>query len=279
MQPRPFAVALVRPSSAARRQLGCSAAPSAAEATTVVQQAPLSRAGRRRAASRPHRAEIYKRDAPGVVFIRAQVVERTQSPFDLPRSSAARPPARASSSTATARSSRTPTSSTGATKVTVQFADKHVVDAKILGRDASTDLALLKVEPSGARADPLALGSLARRPGRRPDDRDRQPVRPRAHADDRRRLGLAAPIKAPNGFEIDNVIQTDARDQPRQLGRPAARRDRPRDRHQLADRDRRQRRRQRRHRLRDPDRHRQADAPAAQEERPGRPRLPRRRAR
>ena len=31
-------------------------------------------------------------------------------------------------------------------------------------------------------------------------------------------------IEAPNGFPIDNVIQTDAGDQPRQLGRAAARR-------------------------------------------------------
>lgn len=28
--------------------------------------------------------DIYKKDAPGVVFIRADVVERTQSPFGLP---------------------------------------------------------------------------------------------------------------------------------------------------------------------------------------------------
>ena len=50
---------------------------------------------------------------------------------------------------------------------------------------------------------------------------------------------LQRQITAPNGFTIDNVIQTDAADQPRQLRRPAARRHRPRDRHQLADRDRR----------------------------------------
>ena len=68
-------------------------------------------------------------------------------------------------------------------------------------------------------------------------------------------------------------------DQPRQLRRPADRRDRPRDRRST-------RRsppaaasqRQRRHRLRGPDRHRQArSSPAAQGRRPRRARLPRRR--
>ena len=47
----------------------------------------------------------------------------------------------------------------GATKVTVQFADKKSVDAKVLGKDDSTDLALLKVDPDGLELAPLTLGS------------------------------------------------------------------------------------------------------------------------
>ena len=82
--------------------------------TTVIQQAPLR--GENSSSSgdgglTPR--DIYKRAAPGVVFIRAQVVEQTHrhSTSASPGSSAARRPARASSSTATARFSRTRTSS------------------------------------------------------------------------------------------------------------------------------------------------------------------------
>src|SRR5690606_13787333 len=46
---------------------------------TIVQQAPLS--GADEGGLTP--AEIYRRDAPGVVFITAEVVEQQTSPFDL----------------------------------------------------------------------------------------------------------------------------------------------------------------------------------------------------
>ena len=59
------------------------------------------------------------------------------------------------------------------------------------------------------------------RPGRRPDDRHRQPVRPRPHADHRRRLARSsAQIQAPNGFTIRDVIQTDAAINPGNSGGP-----------------------------------------------------------
>src|SRR3954469_15295264 len=72
--------------------LGCAAAVGLVAAlhlggghtTTVVQQAPLrgeDAAGAGDAGLTPR--DIYKRAAPGVVFIRAQVVEQSQSPFDF----------------------------------------------------------------------------------------------------------------------------------------------------------------------------------------------------
>src|ERR671932_216785 len=78
--------------------LGCAAAVGIVQAlhlggghtTTVVQQAPL----RGQAASSSDEGgltprDIYKRAAPGVVFIRAQVVEQTPSPFESSRRAAA----------------------------------------------------------------------------------------------------------------------------------------------------------------------------------------------
>ncbi len=140
---------------------------------------------------------------------------------------------------ATARSSPTRTSSTARRRSACTFADKQRVDAKVVGKDRSTDLALLKVDPKRPEphaADPrLGQG----RPGRRPGRRDRQPVRPGPHADHGRRLGGQRADQRPQRLPIDDVHPDRRRDQPRQLRRPAHRRHRQGDRDQLADRDRR----------------------------------------
>src|SRR4051794_25463385 len=53
--------------------------------TTVVQQAPLvgAPASDSKSTSALTPREIYKRDAPGVVFVRSEIVQRSESPFDL----------------------------------------------------------------------------------------------------------------------------------------------------------------------------------------------------
>ena len=52
--------------------------------TTLVQQAPLGATSNANDGDTGLTAgDIYKRDAPGVVFVRSQVVQRTQSPFDF----------------------------------------------------------------------------------------------------------------------------------------------------------------------------------------------------
>ena len=126
------------------------------------------------------------------------------------------------------------------------------------------DLAVLKVDPSAApQLRPLALadsdtvkvGDSAIAIGyplgldRTVDRRHRQRPRPRDQGAERLQHRQGHPDRRA--------------DQPRQLGRPAARRQGPRDRRQLADRDRRRRRGQRRHRLRDPVEHRARDRAAA----------------
>src|SRR3954447_15643445 len=129
--------------------------------TTVVQQAPLrgqdSSAGGEALTPR----DIYKRAAPGVVFIRAQVVQQTQSPFDFGFPQQQRGEATGSGFVID-RNGTILTNAhvvAGATKVQVQFADKRIVDARILGRDESSDLAVLKVSPRSGELPPLPLGS------------------------------------------------------------------------------------------------------------------------
>src|SRR4051812_13014701 len=129
---------------------------------TVVQQAPLrgqdaTDSGEGGLTPR----EIYKRDAPGVVFVRAQVVQRTQSPFDFGFPQEQRGEATGSGFVIDGDGTILTNAHVveNATKVSVQFADKQVLDAKILGRDASTALAVLKVETKDHKVTPLQLGS------------------------------------------------------------------------------------------------------------------------
>jgi S1-C subfamily serine protease len=190
--------------------------------TTIVQQAPLIGqrvSDRHNAALTP--AEIYKRDAPGVAFIRAQIVQRVQSPFDL------FPTEQQGLSTGSGfvidRKGDILTNAhviQGAVKVTVQLADKKLVEAKVLGKDTSTDLALLKVNPDGLNLRPLQLGSSK-------DVRVGDPTIAIGNPFGLDRTlttgvvsALQRQIRAPNGFTISNVIQTDAAINPGNSGGP-----------------------------------------------------------
>jgi S1-C subfamily serine protease len=190
--------------------------------TTVIQQSPLAAT---RDASTSTSAltarEIYKRDAPGVVNIRAQIVQQVQSPFDL-----------------TPQQNRGEASGSGlvlddkgyiltnahvidgASRVTVQLEDKKVTDAKVVGKDPSTDLAVLKIDPSGLNLKPLALG----------DSKNVQVGDPTIAIGNPFGLdrtlttgvvsALQRRIAAPNGFQIEHVIQTDAAINPGNSGGP-----------------------------------------------------------
>ena len=104
----------------------------------------------------------------------------------------------------------------------VRFADKGaLVDAEVLGSDRSSDLAVLRVDPGSAgRLDPLPLA-----------DSDKVAVGDAVvaigHPFGLERTttagivsGLEREIQAPNGFEIDKVIQTDAAINPGNSGGP-----------------------------------------------------------
>jgi S1-C subfamily serine protease len=191
--------------------------------TTVVQQAPLrgdDTSSGNHAGLTPR--DIYKRVGPGVVFVRAQVVEDSQSPFDFGFPQQQRGEATGSGFVVN-RDGTILTNAhvvAGATKVTVQFADKRVVDAKILGRDESTDLAVLKVNAKSSELTPLVLGSSRNVQVGDPTIAIGNPFGLERTLTTGVVSATKRTIQAPNGFQIDGVIQTDAAINPGNSGGP-----------------------------------------------------------
>lgn len=189
--------------------------------TTVVQQAPVASPdqGVTQAAARGLTAhDIYERHAPGVVHVRAEVSQGDTSPFGLGQGGEA-------SGTGFVIDGEGHILTNfhvveGSTKVEVGFDDNRVVQATVLGTDATNDLALLRVDPDGLKLTPLQLGdSSSAQVGDpvlaigNPFGLDRTLTTGVVSA-------LQRQITAPNGFTIQHVIQTDASINPGNSGGP-----------------------------------------------------------
>ena len=196
---------------------------SAKTTTTFVQQAPFGATSNANDANTGLTAgDIYKRDAPGVVFVRSQIVQRTQSPFDfgLPQEQQGEA---TGSGFVIDRAGTILTNAhvvNGATKVTVQFQNKQSVDAKVLGKDESTDLALLKVDAPGLKLSPLPLGSSKGVQVGDPAIAIGNPFGLERTLTTGVISAVQRTIQAPNNFQIDDVLQTDAPINPGNSGGP-----------------------------------------------------------
>jgi S1-C subfamily serine protease len=180
--------------------------------------APLSTAGGTKSTSV---ADIYRRTAPGVVFVTARVVTETDSPFGFPLEQEG---LATGSGFVLDKDGYIVTNAhvvEGAKVASVRFDEGgDLVDARVVGRDLSTDIALLKVNPADTKLDPLPLGNSGRvRVGDpaiaigNPFGYDRTVTTGIISA-------LQRQIKAPNGFTIGHVIQTDAPINPGNSGGP-----------------------------------------------------------
>src|SRR5436190_13713738 len=192
--------------------------------TTVVRQAPLATADASQKASAALTArDIYKRDAPGVAFITADIVQRAQaSPFDLGIPQEQQGTA-TGSGFVIGKDGTIATNAhvvDGATKVTVRFGDGATHAAKILGVDKSIDLALLKIDPKGVDLHPLVLGSSRGLQVGDPTVAIGNPFGLDRTLTTGVVSALQREIRAPNGFTIDHVIQTDAAINPGNSGGP-----------------------------------------------------------
>jgi S1-C subfamily serine protease len=192
------------------------------DSTTVVQQAPLASSGRANAgdgALTPR--DIYRRYAPGVVFVRAEVVRQSTSPFDLaPQEQRGEATGSGFVIDKTGEILTNAHVVEDASAIEVQFADKSSAKARVVGRDVSTDLALLKVDPEGLKLDPLPLGSSRNVQVGDPTIAIGNPFGLDRTLTTGVVSALQRRIQAPNGFEINDVIQTDAAINPGNSGGP-----------------------------------------------------------
>ena len=107
-----------------------------------------------------------------------------------------------------------------ARSVRVRFEAGAPVTARVVGADASSDLALLKIDPAAHKLKPLALGSSKGLKVGRPAIAIGSPYRLAGTLTTGVISALGRSITAPNNFPIDNAIQTDAAINPGNSGGP-----------------------------------------------------------
>ncbi len=185
---------------------------------------PSSKAGTFKALT-PTAHEIYERTAPSVAYVTSTIVRQSESPFGFGES---QQQGIATGSGFVINSNGTILTNwhvvENAVKVTVSFEHGKTVEARVVGKNPSQDLAVLRIPTEGLTLHALTLGNSCAVAGRRTGARDRQPLRAQPHADHRRDLRAAAPDHGPQRLH-DRQRPADRRpDQPRQLRRPAAQR-------------------------------------------------------
>jgi S1-C subfamily serine protease len=165
--------------------------------------------------------EIYERTAPSVAYVTSTIVRQSESPFGFGESQ----------QQGTATGSGFVINSNGTiltnwhvveneVKVTVSFEHSKTVEAHVVGKNPSQDLAVLQIPTEGLSLHPLPLGnSSAAQVG--------DPVLAIGNPFGLSRTlttgvisALQRQITAPNGFTIDNVLQTDAPINPGNSGGP-----------------------------------------------------------
>ncbi len=163
---------------------------------------------------------IYKEEGPGVVFVQARGTS-SDSPFGLPDQQGG---------TATGSGFVVDKDGTvitnahvveGSNDVSVRFEEEgEFVDAKVVGRDPSTDIAVLEVDPDKAKLQPIPLGDSSKVDVGDPVVAIGNPFGFTRTVTTGIVSALQRQIEAPNGFPIRDVIQTDASINPGNSGGP-----------------------------------------------------------
>jgi S1-C subfamily serine protease len=185
--------------------------------TTVIRQASAGGSPNGDSTTLTARA-IYERDAPGVVFVRA----RTSGHGAQASAARSSPEATGTGFVIDAEGHiLTNHHLVGDVRtVRVGFSDDHTVTARVLGSDAANDLALLKVDPATVALHPLTLGSSGQARVGDPVIAIGNPFGLARTLTTGVVSALQRQLTAPNGFTIQNVIQTDAPINPGSSGGP-----------------------------------------------------------
>jgi S1-C subfamily serine protease len=161
--------------------------------------------------------DIYKKVAPGVAYIQASVIQPSLDPLQQQRGEATGSGFVLNKEGYIATNAHVVESGRD---VHVRFGEGQNVTAKIVGSDPSTDLAVIKVDPSKVKLTPVPLGDSN-------DVKVGDPVVAIGNPlgfEDTLTTGvvsaLGRDIKAPNEFTIDHAIQTDAAINPGNSGGP-----------------------------------------------------------
>ena len=168
----------------------------------------------------PH--QIYERTAPGVAYITSTIVRQSESPFGFGES-------QTQQGTATGSGFVINKDGTiltnyhvveNAVKVTVSFEHGKAVEAKVIGKDPSNDLAVLRIPTEGVTLHPLTLGDSSKAQVGDPVLAIGNPFGLERTLTTGVVSALQRQITSPNGFTINNVIQTDAPINPGNSGGP-----------------------------------------------------------
>jgi putative serine protease PepD len=168
----------------------------------------------------PH--EIYVRDAPGVAYVTSTIVQKTESPFLFGQETQRQGSATGSGIVIDGKGTILTNYHVveNAIKVTVSFEKGKAVEAQVVGKDPSNDLAVLRISTDGLTLHPLALGNSSAAQVGDPVYAIGNPFNLERTLTTGVVSALQREITAPNGFAINNVLQTDAPINPGNSGGP-----------------------------------------------------------
>jgi putative serine protease PepD len=176
--------------------------------TTVVREAPVRGKATSNASGGLSVNEIYRRTSPGVVEVTVRSTTQSQFPFGGPQESVGQ-----GSGFVYDSSGHVVTNEhviAGATTVHVKFQDGKTYSAKVIGTDASTDVAVVKVDAPASELHPLTLADSSTVAVGDGVVAIGSPFGLENSVTSGIVSGLNRTISSPNNFSIPNAIQTDA---------------------------------------------------------------------
>jgi S1-C subfamily serine protease len=195
------------------------------DTTTVVRsQAPLSNSAGDESGDEEAGAltvrDIAQKDSPGVVFVQVEVSQRTTNPFGFPEQERGEATGTGFVLNKDGYIATNAHVVDNGRKVQVTFNDGDPVKAKVVGEDLSTDLAVVKVDPSDAKLTPLPLGDSSKAHVGDPVVAIGNPFGYDHTVTTGIVSAIGRQIQAPNDFSIGDAIQTDAAINPGNSGGP-----------------------------------------------------------